>query len=553
MTQPVEMKTRSYVYGVEKLNGHDAWALFQACALGDGPKVKSLVAKDPRLVNAQYWYQLPLHFAVRAGHAEIVKYLLDYGADPGQSRYTYYSWDKLLRCARDRGYARVEVLLRQAMRARFNYSPDFEVLKDAIISRNMRRISAVLRRQPKLVRASDALGNNALHWSVMTRQLELIGWFAGRGTPLDAHRADGQTPVLLAVHGASDYWYRAGRGRSDPSLRNTSVMTGYLLARGAHYCISVATAVGDQERVEQLLREDPARARRLDAARVSPLSHAAREGHLHLVRLLLDRGADPNLPEDGAPYGLALWQACCRNHLEIAQLLLEHGANPNAGVDSCECCLTIGTVYHGDRAKPLQQVLRRYGASMPPYRMTGAQLKRALRDRHPAIRHEEFFSNVMRTRDAALLDLYLRSHPPAVKEMQGGGSGICPGTPAMARVLLARGLDSNRPDWLGRTMLHECAANGHRGVAALFLKAGADINARELEFNATPLAMAVRSWCAEENPAQAENRRRMVEFLLERGAAPNLPGDESWATPLACAVRHARGEIVALLKQYGAR
>ena len=27
LTQPEEMKTRAYVYGVEKLNGYDAWAL----------------------------------------------------------------------------------------------------------------------------------------------------------------------------------------------------------------------------------------------------------------------------------------------------------------------------------------------------------------------------------------------------------------------------------------------------------------------------------------------------------------------------------------------
>src|SRR5262245_35537150 len=96
MTQPEAMKTKTYVCGVEKLNGYDAWALFEACAAGHVPKVKALLGKDRRLVNAQFWYQFPIHMALFAGNAEIVKLLLKHGADPGQSIYTYNSWDKLL-------------------------------------------------------------------------------------------------------------------------------------------------------------------------------------------------------------------------------------------------------------------------------------------------------------------------------------------------------------------------------------------------------------------------------------------------------------------------
>ena len=39
-----------------------------------------------------------------------------------------------------------------------------------------------------------------------------------------------------------------------------------------------------------------------------------------------------------------------------------------------------------------------------------------------------------------------------------------------------------------------------------------------------------------------------IEFLLKRGAALDLPGDEPWATPLAWAKRHGRREIVQTLK-----
>ena len=44
----------------------------------------------------------------------------------------------------------------------------------------------------------------------------------------------------------------------------------------------------------------------------------------------------------------------------------------------------------------------------------------------------------------------------------------------------------------------------------------------------------------------------MVEFLLKRGAATNLPGDQPWATPLAWATRYGRPDIMELLKQHGA-
>jgi hypothetical protein len=51
------------------------------------------------------------------------------------------------------------------------------MLKAASTARDSRKIDAVLRRQPNLVRSSDALGNNALHWSVIqeARAGDMIG------------------------------------------------------------------------------------------------------------------------------------------------------------------------------------------------------------------------------------------------------------------------------------------------------------------------------------------------------------------------------------------
>jgi ankyrin repeat protein len=543
MSQPEAMKTNAYVGGVEKVNGHHAWALFKACASGEMPKVKALLAKDRRLVNAHiYYYQFPIHLSARAGSAEIVKLLLDEGAAP-------VSWSQALLSARERGHRQIEGLLLRAMTKRFNYAPDFDTLKDAIIARDSRKINAVLRRQPDLALASDAGGNNALHWSVITRQLDLIERFAALGTPIDAERADGFTPVLLAVNGGCNS-YRAARDRSHPSIRNKYVMVGHLLARGAKYTISVAAAVGDQERIEQLLHEDPGLARRLDSVRHSPLSYASQGGYLHIVRLLLEHGADPNIAEGDAPDGLALYVACAGNHPEIAQLLLEHGANPNAGLDSCMHCVNITRVYHGEQAKPLEQLLRRHGAYTQPYHMSVRQMKQAIRDGHEVIRHPEFLGNLMGKGNAKLLDLYLDSEPTGLNRM--ADELAFPWSAAVARRLLARGLDPNRSDWLGKTFLHACAARGDRSIAAVFLDTGADINACGIEFNETPLATAVRSDLGNKEPEVAERRRQMVEFLLKRGAATNRPDDEPWATPLAWARKLGLADIEKILLKHGA-
>jgi hypothetical protein len=57
-----------------------------------------------------------------------------------------------------------------------------------------------MRQQPNLAQSSDALGNKALHWGVITQQLGLSERFVELGTPIDAQRADGITPVLASSH-----------------------------------------------------------------------------------------------------------------------------------------------------------------------------------------------------------------------------------------------------------------------------------------------------------------------------------------------------------------
>ena len=82
----------------------------------------------------------------------------------------------------------------------------------------------------------------------------------------------------------------------------------------------------------------------------APLSNAAATGRMDIVQLLLDHGADPNLPEEQyAPKGKALYPAVYHGHYEIAKLLLERGAFPNPPVESSGNALWVSREWRPDK------------------------------------------------------------------------------------------------------------------------------------------------------------------------------------------------------------
>ena len=536
LLQPEDMKTDRYQYGVEAVDGHQAWALFCASGAGDLARVSALLDRDPRLVNAQYWYQFPIHMAVREGHAEVVQLLLQAGADPGQSRYTYNSWNQLLAIAEERGYSGVKALLEAAMRERFGYDPGFAELAEAIKERDPARVEEVLAGRPELIQASDALGNGPLHWAAMTRQIDLVDFFVARGAELESRRADGQTPLLVALNG--DYWYRS-RDLPAEAPKDAWVVTRHLLARGAEYVLSVACATGDEARVDEVLASDPIQARTLDPCRRSPLRYAAGKGHMRIVEKLLELGADPNLPEENAPNGGGLFSACAGNHLETAKLLLDRGADPNAQVDSSGSCLTIVEFNHGDEGRRMQDLLREYGAVTPPFAMDDAELERAVREGYSITAHPQFLHELMGRKNTSLIGAFLETTPDVADRFRLTDiwGGNYPSDPDTIRAMADRGLDLCRANWIGRTFLHGCAEKGDVAAARAFLELGADIDAIELEYGGTPLAAAARS-----------GQDEMVRFLLDQGADPNAPSSSVWARPLYWAEKEGHDEVAALIK-----
>jgi ankyrin repeat protein len=68
----------------------------------------------------------------------------------------------------------------------------------------------------------------------------------------------------------------------------------------------------------------------LSADGFPPVALAAFFGHPNVVRLLLDRGADPNQQAQNAMQVRAIHAAVARRSAEIVRMLLDAGADPNA-------------------------------------------------------------------------------------------------------------------------------------------------------------------------------------------------------------------------------
>ena len=541
-TKPAEM-SGEYVYDVEAVNGEQAWALFEACRDGDTESVRALIDADPNLVHAQYWYTQPIHFAVYANRLEVLRILLDAGTEPGRTRFMDSGWKKLLQRAEAMGFDEAYRVLADAARERFGYDPGFVELRDALVSRERTRVVNLLNERPALARSSDAHGNNAIHWAVMTRQPQLFATLCEHGVDPNHRRSDGQTPAHLLFNG--DYEFRVWRELKDVAHADQATTLRALLEVGATADLSVASASGDMARVETLLAKGPGMARRLDSGRRSALMYAARGGHLEIVRSLLSHGADPNRPEELANEGHALWMACATGRVDMVKLLLEIGANPNAAPDSSDSCLGITNSRAGDAAPAIEQLLRAHGATTPTWHLSNHELRDAFETNAP-ISHEHWFAEeVLARNDVALADLLLERDPSVVDRLHGGtlrlgSSDVAISESAVLERLLRAGFDPNRPGWLGKMALHHYAGRGEVGNALLVIEHGADIDALDDEYHGTPLA-----WAA------AEGHEDTVKMLLEHGANPTLPVDLPRATPLERARAVGYETVARLLEAAG--
>ncbi len=123
---------------------------------------------------------------------------------------------------------------------------------------------------------------------------------------------------LLCDHGADP-----GSAAQVAAVLFEMEAVGALVARGARMTLPLAAALGRTEEVGRLLPKANPEERHL------ALALASQYGITEIVRVLLDAGEDPNRfnPVGGHSHSTPLHQAAGNGHLGVVKLLVERGAN----------------------------------------------------------------------------------------------------------------------------------------------------------------------------------------------------------------------------------
>lgn len=259
----------------------------------------------------------------------------------------------------------------------------------------------------------------------------------------------------------------------------------------------------------------------------SPLTAAAREGHIEASQFLLSAGVQPDREGHSISPMIAAAQF---GHTHIIQMLLAAGANPN-----------IANGDGSNHTTPLIEATKKgHLDTMESLIRGGANVCRA-----------NHFSSALReaiiTGDIPAMMLLLRPDETNRRELLPFGEeytlqlAASLGSAETVEFLLLQGLPVNSMDPTRTTPISRAAAVGNGAVVRVLLAHGAGVHLANTA-GYTPLIYAASSGDVE-----------TIHLLLDAGADPNVTTDEAFChTPLLKALLCGHGEAARILLEHGA-
>jgi ankyrin repeat protein len=463
--------------------------------------------------------------------------------------------------ARERGYTDIVAIIEQEEQRRreenscpnATVSPVQDQINEAISSGDNAEAIRLLEADKSLIQACDREGGTPLHIAAQVTNVEMVAWLLRNRANARKEDIRGFTPLDRAALAADPRNHCAEGFRAVAKL---------LLEHRAEMTVRGGVALADAPRVRELVLARPDVLREIRWTEGGLLSLAVKHGHVEIVRLLLDLGADVDertllqeLDEPVLSWGTPLWYASLAGRRDIVELLLDRGADPNANVYASGWPLRNAWNLEDQSVKRL---LLERGAKLQPYMVSEthdvAEAKRLLKaDPSEGLARELTWSAA----DAGC---------PEIVELALAQLRWPPGDPQWHWILIQpirgiHGSDSQREDFFkclsillgrvdanvsrfGATALHFTAAH-HRGLrgedrarfAAMLIDHGARMDIRDELLQSTPLAWACR-W----------GRKELVEMLISRGASVVEADAEPWATPKAWAAKMGHEDILAMLE-----
>jgi ankyrin repeat protein len=581
-------KLKAYV------NGANVRRLADAVRAGDAAQVQAMLKARPELVHmdmAGNNEHRALHYAVLHRAPEMVRLLMQYGADARQGIYPHRDATSALTLATERGYDEIVAIIReqeQRRAANAASTPAPDKLYEAIRRGDNVAAIATLEAEPAAIHSCDPNGWTPLHVAAASMNETLVEWLLERGADANRRGPNDRTALDLAAELQRD------------DTEHFAPVAGMLLRHGAPMTARSAVALGVAKWVAEWVTEwvraphaegtcgtglpaCPAPKAELPKPIEDSglLTIAVKHDRPEMLALLLDLGFHPDervrvegLDEAAFSWGMPLWHCAGRGKHAMAELLLTHGADPNARVYASGSPVFQA---YGQRDWKMVELLERYGGVAEAttaglYRRTDLA-KRMLYDMPPGPSPGEDDLFAGKTLAEQLLWGAACGGDPEIVRMalehvnwargdprwygileqplriwnHGSGHWASPewdrGTYLTCFRLVLERCDANVRGRFGLTILHDVA--GSRGhvtaeervaFATMLLDAGARMDVRDQLLNSTPLGWACR-W----------GRVELVKLLLARGADRVETDAEPWASPKAWAQKMGHGAVLAAL------
>ncbi|KAJ7440551.1 ankyrin repeat domain-containing protein, partial [Mycena galericulata] len=281
-------------------------------------------------------------------------------------------------------------------------------------------------------------------------------------------------------------------------------------------------AAGGHIEIVRILLEKGANINAAGGREGSSLHIAAARGHTEIVRILLEKGANVNAA--GGRDGSSLHIAAARGHIENVRILLEKGANVNAAEGGDGSSLQAAAARGHTE---IVGILLEKGANVNSAQgLYGSSLQVAAAGGHTEI-------------VGILLEKGANVNATGGEDRSSLQAAAARGHTEIVRILLEKGADVNAAGGRYGSSLHIAAARGHTEIVRYLLEKGADINAAQGR-DGSLLHIAA-----------ARGHTEIVRILLEKGANINAPREEP-GNSLQAAAAGGHTDIVRILLEKGA-